>query len=104
MDEYVDVHLDSYEEVEEDETRDLGVGNKSGGTFLETIGSMKVIHLKRNYIPKGISPIKICFDLDEVPTKPSMKPKPFEVKVYNLMSLAYPKIIKLSKNLTQSKK
>ena len=58
----------------------------------------KVINLKDNFLPKGLTPLEDLFDSNDVPRKPKMEPLKSDMEC-NIGIDENPKLIKLSKSL-----
>lgn len=64
----------------------------------------KVINLKDNCFPKGLTPLEDLFDSNNVPKKPQMEPLELDIEECNIGSEEDPKMIKLSKSLSPKEK
>jgi hypothetical protein len=54
---------------------------------LDMIGGKRVIHIKINFVPRGLEPLETLFESIDVPLKPSIKPKLSEVEDYSLSTI-----------------
>lgn len=64
----------------------------------------KIIDLKDNFLPVGLTPLEDMFDANDVPKKPKMQPINTAIEEYNIGTTENPKMIKLSKTLPPDKK
>lgn len=67
-------------------------------------GEFKVIELKDNFLPIGLTPLEDIFDSNDIPRKPKMQPLNVEIKDCNIGTTKNPKMIKLSKALPPEQK
>ena len=66
---------------------------------MNILGGKEIIHLKNNFIPKGLVPLEELFDINDVAKNPKVSPNDSQVEDCNIVTEANPKIIKLSKSL-----
>jgi len=64
----------------------------------------KVINLKDNQLPKGLTPLEDLFDSNDIPKKPKMEPLKADIEECNIGTQENPKLIKLSKSLPLEEK
>lgn len=64
----------------------------------------KVINLKDNHLPKGLTLLEDLFDFNDMPKKPKREPLKADIDEYNLGKMDNPKLIKLSKSLPPDQK
>jgi len=64
----------------------------------------KIIDLKDNHLPKGLTPLEDLFDSNDIPKKPKMEPLKVDIEEYNLGTEENPKMVKLSKSLPSNQK
>lgn len=64
----------------------------------------KVIKLKDNHLPKGLTPLEDLFYSNDIPKKPKMEPLKADIEEYSLGTEDNPKMIKLSKSLPLDQK
>ena len=69
-----------------------------------TEGESKIINLKDNHFPKGLTPLEDLFDFNDIPKKPQMEPPKADFEDYNIGTKHNPKMIKLSKTLPPDQK
>jgi hypothetical protein len=62
------------------------------------------VELKTNHIPKGLVPLERLFDNNDVSKKSSIQSQEKDVFDCNIGTVADPKIIKLSKALSEEKR
>jgi len=60
--------------------------------------------LKNNQIPKGLIPLEILFNQNDIPLKPFVQPQLNEVEDCNIRTEKNPKFVKLSKYLPAEQK
>jgi hypothetical protein len=72
--------------------------------YLRYLGGQRIIQIKTNYIPRGLDLLERIFYSNNVPLKPSMKPNPYKVDDYTLVTLVYWEMVKLSNTISQKKK
>ena len=61
-----------------------------------------IIQLPNNHIPKGLVPLEMLFDLNDMPYKPTKTEKESVVSQHNIGSLAHSKFFKLSTHLSST--
>jgi hypothetical protein len=59
----------------------------------------RMLVLKNNYIPKGLIPLEIIFDYNDVPVKATLHPQPEEVEECDIGTEKEPRTVKLLKFL-----
>ena len=64
----------------------------------------KVIELKDNFLPTGLTPLEDIFDSNDIPRKPKMQPLNAAIEECNNGTMEKPKIIKLSKSVPPDQK
>ena len=64
----------------------------------------KVIELKDNFLPTGLTPLEDIFDSNDIPSKPKMQPLNAAIEDCNIGTIENPKMIKLSKTLPPDQK
>ena len=79
---------------EEEEAEDISEGN-----WEEKMVGNKVLQLKGNIIPRGLVPLEILFDKNDVPLQPGKVIEENQVEDLNLGTDTDPKIVKLSKKI-----
>ena len=67
--------------------------------FQNHIVGRDIVQLKNNIIPKGLVPLEIHFDNNDVARNPKVTPNDEEIEDCNIGTQEKPKIIKLSKTL-----
>jgi hypothetical protein len=70
--EFENTHIDSNDE--EDSKLMVEGENEITLEFNEYMVEHKVLHLKNNFIPKGLVPLDQLFDINDVPVKPIVLP------------------------------
>ena len=60
---------------------------------------LKILQLKANVLPRGISPLEELFDFNDVAKKPKIEPTSKDVEECNIGMDKEPKMIKFSKSL-----
>ena len=68
------------------------------------IGGEDIIHLKSNFIPKGLIPLEKLFDQNDVAKDTKVKPADNAIEDRNIGTEENPKIVKLSKKLPEKEK
>ena len=64
----------------------------------------KIIDLKDNFLPAGLTPLEDMFDANDVPRKPKLQPLNAAIEEHNIGTKENPKMIKLSKNFPPDQK
>jgi hypothetical protein len=77
---------------------------KSNIPFQNKVEGNKIMDLKTNHIPKGLVPLEKLFDSNYVLEKYSIQSQEHDVFNCNIGIVVDPKIIKLSKALSEKKK
>ena len=90
---------ESIQDNEELEKEENGAENLKG-----TLGGKDIIQLKNNFIPRGLIPLEIFFDQNDVAKNPKVKPVENVVEDKNIGIEENPKIIKVSKKLPEKEK
>ena len=67
-------------------------------------GESKVIDLKENYLPTGLTPLEDIFYSNDIPRKPKMQPLNAKIEDCNIGTEQNPKMIKLSEALPPNQK
>jgi hypothetical protein len=67
--------------------------------FQDKIANHRMLVLKNNQKPRGLIPLEILFDKDDIPLKSTLRPQPEEVEDCDIGTKEEPKIVKLSKYL-----
>lgn len=67
-------------------------------------GETKVINLKDNHLPKGLTPLEYLFHFNDIPKKPKMEPLKAYIEDYNLGTEENLKMVKLSKSFPPDQK
>ena len=73
-------------------------------TYLTQLAGKDIIQLKSNSFPRGLVPLEDIFDNNDVAKSPRVTPRDDEVEECNIGTEKDPKVIKISKNLTQESK
>ena len=68
--------------------------------FQGKITNHRMLVLKNNQIPKGIIPLEILFDHNDMPLKSTLQPQPKEVEDYDIGTKKEPRMVKISKYLS----
>ena len=84
---------------EEDESEDTPERN-----WEKKMAGNKVLQLKGNIIPRGLVPLERLFDKNDVPLQPGKVVEENQVEDLNLGTDADPKIVKLSKKVSEEYK
>ena len=87
----------SLENVEDD--KGFAVGDEEQKNMKGMIGGKDIIHLRSNFIPKGLIPLEKLFDINHVTKTHKVQPHEDEIQDKNIGTEDQPKIIKLSKAL-----
>jgi hypothetical protein len=72
--------------------------------FLNTIVDHKIFQLPSNHIPKGLVPLEILFDINDVVVKVKGSSEEVDVTECNLGTEENPKYVKLSRSLSNEKR
>jgi len=67
--------------------------------FQYKITNHQIIILKNNQMPRGLIPLEILFDQDDIPLKYTLRPQPEEVEDCDIETKEDRNIVKLSKCL-----
>ena len=70
----------------------------------DSIADHKIVELKGNFIPKGLVPVERLFSKDDTLLKPTLQTNEDNVMDYNIGSEAEPKMIRMSKSLSEGEK
>ena len=73
-------------------------------TYLTQLAGKDIIQLKSNSFPRGLVPLEDIFDSNDVEKSPKVAPRDDEVEECNIGTERYPKVIKISKNMTMESK
>jgi hypothetical protein len=84
---------------EEDETE-----NQKTFHFLNKVVGHNIVELKTNHMSRGLLPLDKLFDSNDVSKKFSMKNQEQEVMECNIGTTANPKVVKISKALSEEKR
>ena len=69
-----------------------------------SIADHKIVELKGNFIPKGLVPLERLFSKDDTLLKPTLQTTKDIIIDYNIGSETKPKMIKMSKSLSEKEK
>ena len=69
-----------------------------------SIGNHEIVELKGNFIPKDLVPLEILFSKDDTLLKPIVQSIEENVLSYNIGSENEPKMIKISKTLSEKER
>jgi ribonuclease HI len=72
--------------------------------FHDKIDDHRMLVLKNNQIPKGLIPLERLFNKDDIPSKTTLQPQPEEVEDCNIGTVDNPRMVKLSKFLSEGNK
>jgi hypothetical protein len=72
--------------------------------FQDNITNHHMLVLKNNHIPKGLTPLEILFEHDDIPLKSTLQPQPEEVEDCNIGTEETPKLVKISRYLAPKMK
>jgi hypothetical protein len=100
IDEFSNISID--QESQEDENEKLE--DQQSSHLMKTVDGYDIVELKTNNIPKGLVPLEIFFDSNDVYKGTAMKHQEEEVTDYNIGTTENPNIIKLSKALATEQK
>jgi hypothetical protein len=67
--------------------------------FQDKIANHCMLLLKNNQIPRGMIPLEMLFDHDDIPLNSTVRTQPKEVKDCNVGTNEDPKMVKISKHL-----
>jgi hypothetical protein len=70
----------------------------------DTITGHKIIELKTNHLPKGLVPLERFFDHNDVSRKVVIQTKETNVVDYDISPDANPRLVKISRKLSQKHK
>ena len=95
VDEFIDLQMDL------EGKQDWKLFNKGDKDpiSLDLLQRYKVIQLKTNFFLKGWIPLWRLFNINDVPTKSSLKPEPSKVLEFNLGTPKDPIMVKVSNNI-----
>jgi hypothetical protein len=96
VDEFSETHID--QENQNDPTCIMQEG-EDPQEFQDKIANHHMLVLKNNQIPKGLIPLEILFDHDDISLKSTLQPQPEEVEDCNIGTKETPKLVKISKYL-----
>jgi hypothetical protein len=95
VDEFSALHIDQVPDSEIDSHADI---------FLNKIVDHHIVQLPSNHIPKGLVPLEILFDRNDVAIKGKVSNEDVEVAECNIGTEGNPKFIKLSSSLSKEKR
>jgi hypothetical protein len=98
IDEFANTHMDLDEYLEMEDVIEGEV--EAIPKFSNYMADHKVLHLKNNFIPKGLVPLEQLFDRNDIPVKPVVLPKDESIEDCNIGIEHEPKYIKLSKYIS----
>lgn len=78
--------------------------NKTKSPLLKKIFGHKILDLKTNHIPKGLVPLERLFERNDTSLKPEKQMNQAEVGDFNIGTDKDPKIVKLSKSLSNEER
>jgi hypothetical protein len=96
VDDVVETHID--QENQNDHTWIMQEG-EDPQEFQERITNHHILVLKKNQIPKGLIPLEILFDQNDMPLKSTLQPQLEEVQYCDIGTKEEPKIVKISNYL-----
>jgi hypothetical protein len=95
VDEFSALHIDQDLDSEVDPHTDL---------YLNKIANHHIVQLPRNHIPKGLVPLEILFDRNDVAVKGKISNDDADVAECNIGTEQDPKFVKLSNNLSREQR
>jgi hypothetical protein len=96
IDEFYETHID--QENQNDPAWIMQEG-EDPKIFQDKITNCHMLLLKNNQIPRGLIPLEILFDHDDIPLKSTLRPQLEEFEGYNVGTKEDPKMFKISKYL-----
>jgi hypothetical protein len=79
------------------------VENQLDVPFKDKVVGHKILELKTNYSPKGLVPLERLLDSNDVSKKSSIQSQEKDVVKCNIGTVSNPKVVKLSKALSEEK-
>jgi hypothetical protein len=95
VDEFYALHIDQYHDSE---------SNPDADVFLNKIDNHHIVQLPRNHIPKGLVPLEIFFDGNDVEIKFKDSTNDVDISECNIGTKKDPKFVKLSSNLSREQR
>jgi ribonuclease HI len=95
--------VDDFSALHIDEDPDME-GDPHPGVFLNKIANHQIIQLPSNYILKGLVPLEILFDGNDVPVKGRVSGDDANTTECNIGTPEEPKFVKLSRHLTKEQR
>jgi hypothetical protein len=95
IDEFFALHIDQDPDLESHPHPEI---------FLNKIANHHIIHLPSNHIPKGLIPLEILFDGNDVAVKGRVSNGDVDTTKRNIGTQEEPKFVKLSSSLTKEKR
>ena len=86
-----------------DQERDFEL-MENGPCINDSIADHKIVELKGNFIPKGLLPLERLFSKDDTLLKPTLHTTEENIIYYNIGSEYEPKMIRMSKSLSEKEK
>jgi hypothetical protein len=96
VEDFAEMHID--QENQNDHTWIMQEG-EDPQEFQDKIANHHMLVLKNNQIPKGIIPLEILFDHNDMPLKSTLQPQPEEVEDCDIGTKEEPRMVKISKYL-----
>ena len=90
--------------IDQENMYDKGESAEPEPTYLTQLVGRDIINLKSNSFPRGLVPLEDIFDSNDVAKRPKVAPRDDEVEECNIGTEEDPKVIKISKNMTQESK
>ena len=87
--------------IDQENMYDKGESVEPEPTYLTQLAGKDIIQLKSNSFPRGLVPLEDIFDSNDVAKSPKVAPRDDEVDECNIGTGEDPKVIKISKNMTQ---
>ena len=87
--------------IDQENMHDKKESAKPELAHLTQLAGKDIIQLKSNSFPRGLVPLEDIFDSNDVAKIPEVAPRDDEVEECNIGTEAYPKVMKISKNLTK---
>ena len=95
VDEFLTLHIDQDPDLE---------GIPCPEEFVSKIANHQIIQLPSNHIPRGLFPLEILFDGNDVPVKGKVSNEDVDTTECNIGSQEEPRFIKLSSSLTSEQR
>jgi hypothetical protein len=96
VDDFVETHID--QENQNDLVWIMQKG-EDPQEFQDNIANHRMLILKNNQIPKGLIPLEILFNHDDIPLKSTLHPQREEVEDCDIGTKETPRLVKVSKYL-----